>query len=161
MPKVVSNTTPLISLLKIGKLEILRDLYGEILVPQEVFNEIEAGRTKEFYIDISKTGWIRIEKIKDPRSLAYFLDLDKGEAEAIVLAVENNADLILLDETLGRFHAKHAGLKMTGTIGILLKAKQKGYISELKPLLYELRKKNVWISESLMDEILLLANEKL
>jgi predicted nucleic acid-binding protein len=160
MPKVVSNTTPLISFLKIGKLEILRDLYGEILVPQAVFNEIEAGKTKEFYTDISQTGWIRIEKIKDRRALTYFLDLDSGEAEAIVLAVENNADLILLDETLGRFHAKHAGLKITGTIGILLKAKQKGYISELKPLLHELRRKNVWLSKNLMEEILQLANEK-
>jgi predicted nucleic acid-binding protein len=160
MLKVVSNTTPFISLLKIGKLEILRDLYGEVLVPQAVFDEIEAGKTKEFYIDISEIGWIKVKKIKDRRSLTYFLDLDKGEAEAIVLAVENNADLILLDETLGRFHAKHAGLKMTGTIGILLKAKEKGYISELKPLLYELRRKKVWLSENLIEEILQLANEK-
>jgi predicted nucleic acid-binding protein len=72
MRKVVSNTTPLISLLKIGKLEILRNLYGEILVPQAVFNEIEAGKTKEFYIDISETGWIRIEKIKNRQSLTCF-----------------------------------------------------------------------------------------
>lgn len=160
MLRVVSNTTPLISLMKIGRLEILRDLYGEIYIPQEVFNEIEAGKTKEFYTDLSKIGWIRVEEIKDSLSPTYFLDLDKGEAEAIILAVENNADLILLDETVGRFHAKHAKLKITGTIGILLKAKEKGYISELKPLLLELRRKNVWISEGLMERVLQLANEK-
>ncbi len=63
MLKVVSNTTPIISLLKIGKLQIFKDLYGEIFIPQEVFNEIEAGKNKEFYADLSKIEWINIEKI--------------------------------------------------------------------------------------------------
>lgn len=75
--------------------------------------------------------------------MSYFLDLDKGEAEAIVLATEIAADLIILDESLGRFHAKHIGLKVTGTIGMLLKAKELGYITEIKPLLLELRTKKV------------------
>lgn len=159
MLKVVSNTTPVISLLKLDRLQILKDLYGEIYIPQEVFNEIEAGKNKEFYSNLSKFGWIKIEKIQNESSLSYFLDLDKGEAEAIVLATEKKADLIILDETLGRFHAKHAGLKVTGTIGILLKAKQLGYIVELKPLLLELRTKSVWLSDNFVGEILKLANE--
>lgn len=160
MPKTVSNTTPIISLLKIGKLQILKDLYGEIFVPQEVFNEIEAGKNKEYYTDLSKIEWIKVEKIQNPKSLSYFLDLDKGEAEAIVLATELDADLIILDESLGRFHAKHAGVKITGTIGILLKAKQLGYINEIKTLLLELREKTVWLSDKFVEEILLIANEK-
>ena len=65
MLKVVSNTTPIISLLKIGKLNIFKDLYGEIFIPQEVFNEIEAGKNKEFYTDLSKIDWIKIEKINN------------------------------------------------------------------------------------------------
>lgn len=160
MPKTVSNTTPIISLLKIGKLQILKDLYGEIFVPQEVFNEIEAGKNKEYYTDLSKIEWIKVEKIQNPKSLSYFLDLDKGEAEAIVLATELDADLIILDESLGRFHAKHAGVKITGTIGISLKAKQLGYINEIKTLLLELREKTVWLSDKFVEEILLIANEK-
>lgn len=160
MLKVVSNTTPIISLLKINKLEILKELYSEVYIPQEVFNEIEAGKDKEFYADLSKFEWIRIEKIENEKSLSYFLDLDKGEAEAIILATEKEADLIILDETLGRYHAKHARLKVTGTIGVLLKAKQLGHIAELKPLLIELRTKDVWLSESFIDDILKLANEK-
>lgn len=160
MPKIVSNTTPIISLLKIGKLPILKDLYKEIFIPQEVFNEIEAGRNKEFYEDLSSLDWVKIENIQNKKSLAFFLDLDKGEAEAIVLATEIEAELIILDETLGRFHAKHAGLKVTGTVGILLKAKQLGYITELKPLLLELRAKNVWLSDSFIEQILKLADEK-
>ncbi len=160
MLRVVLNTTPIISLLKIGKLKVLKDLYGEVFIPQEVYNEIEAGRNKEYYLDLLKIDWIKIEKIKNRNSLSYFLDLDKGEAEAIILASESKADLIILDETLGRFHAKHAKLKVTGTIGVLLKAKKYEFIAELKPLLLELKAKNVWISDKLVEEILIMAKEK-
>ena len=86
--------------------------------------------------------------------------MDKGEAEAIVLASEIGADFIILDETLGRFHAKHTGLKVTDTLGILLKAKQLGFVSELKSLLLELRIKGIWLSDRLIEEMLRLSNEK-
>ena len=128
-------------------------------IPQEVFNEIEAGKHKKYYLNLLTFEWIKIEQIQDRKSIAYFLDLDKGEAEAIVLATESEADLILFDESLGRFHAKHAGLRVTGTIGILVKAKKQGLISELKPLILELKDKGVWFSESLIERILELANE--
>lgn len=160
MPKVVSNTTPIISLLKIDKLIVLKNLYGEIFIPHEVFNELEAGKNKEYYTDLSKIAWIKVVKIKDEKSLSYFLDLDKGEAETIILATELGADLTILDETLGRYHAKHAKLKITGTLGILLKAKKSGYITELKPLLYELMDKGIWLSKNLIEKTLILANEK-
>lgn len=160
MRKVVSNTTPLISLLKLSKLELLKELYKEISIPFAVFQEIEAGRNKAFYQDLSTITWTKIREIKDKKALKYFLELDTGEAEAIVLANEIGADLIILDEKLGRFHAKHADLQVTGTIGILLKAKSMGLISAIKPLLQELIDKDVWISGTLMNEILQKANEK-
>ena len=150
MRKVVSNTTPIISLLKVGKLEILKELYQELFIPYEVYLEIEAGKNKEYYTDLTKVEWIRIVKIQSKKSLLFFLDLDKGEAEAIVLANETNADLIILDETLGRFHAKHIGLNVTGTIGILLKAKENGIIDKIKPILNELSQKGIWLSEKLI-----------
>jgi predicted nucleic acid-binding protein len=159
MPKVVSNTTPIISLLKLNRLDLLRQLYKKIYIPLAVYKEIEAGKAKEFYNDLSKFDWINIVEIQDKQAVKYFLDLDSGEAEAIVLATELNADLIILDEKLGRFHAKHADLKVTGTIGILLKAKADGLISELKPLLNELTKKDVWISDKLKKEILVITGE--
>lgn len=160
MLKVVSNTTPLISLLKLGRLDVLMELYQEILIPIAVFEEIEAGKNKSFYRNLSNIDWINIIKIENEDATRYFLDLDKGEAEAIILATEIGADLIIMDEKLGRFHAKHADLKVTGTVGVLIKAKREGIINELKPLLFELRAKDVWISEKFIDEILSLVHEK-
>lgn len=122
--------------------------------------KLKPEKNKEFYTDLSKIEWIKIEAIEHEKSLSFFLDLDKGEAEAIILATEKEADLIILDETLGRFHAKHIGLKVTGTIGVLIKAKQLGFITELKTLLLELRTKNVWLSDNFIEEILELVNEK-
>jgi len=117
MHKIVSNTTPLISLLKLSRLDILRELYGDVFLPTSVYNEIEAGKHKSYYQDLLKLDWIKITPVKDKQAVKYFLDLDAGEAEAIVLATELNADLIILDEKLGRFYAKHADLNVTGTIG--------------------------------------------
>jgi predicted nucleic acid-binding protein len=159
MLKVVSNTTPIISLLKLNQLEILRELYTEVIIPKAVYLEIENGKHKEYYQDLSKLSWIRIQKIQDKLSLNYFLDLDAGEAEAIILANEIGADLIIIDEKLGRLYAKHAELKVTGTLGILLKAKNIGIIKNIKPLLIELTEKNVWISNRLIDEICKLSDE--
>ena len=159
MRKVVSNTTPIISLLKVGKLEILKELYQELCIPYEVYLEIEAGKNKEYYTDLTKVEWIRIVKIQSEKSLLFFLDLDKGEAEAIALANETNADLIILDETLGRFHAKHIGWNVTGTIGVLLKAKEKGIIDKIKPILNELSQKGIWLSEKLIKQTLTKASE--
>ena len=154
MLKIVSNTTPIISLLKLNKLDLLHQLYEQIFIPVAVYNEIEAGKSKEYYKDLSNIDWINIVEIKDKQAVKYFLDLDAGESEAIVLATEINADMIILDEKLGRFHAKHADIKVTGTIGLLVKAKTQGLIEKLKPLLDELTRKDVWISEKLKNEIL-------
>ena len=160
MLKVVSNTTPLISLLKINRLDVLQALYGRISIPLAVYNEIEAGKHKSYYYDLAKLDWINIIAVKDTKAVKYFLDLDSGEAEAIVLASEIKADVIILDEKLGRFHAKHADLSVTGTICVLIKAKTKGLINEIKPLLNELTAKDVWISEKLKNEILSQVGEK-
>lgn len=159
MLRVVSNTTPIISLLKLDRLELLQKLYNQINIPKAVFNEIEAGKNKAYYKDLSKIEWININPIQDTNALKYFLDLDDGEAEAIILATEIEADLIIIDEKLGRFHAKHADLKITGTIGVLMKAKKEGYLKEIKPLLDELTEKNVWINENLKQDILKRVNE--
>lgn len=102
MPKIVSNTTPIISLLKIDKLDLLRKIYGTVIIPKTVFLEIERGKNKPYYTDLTKIEWIDIQEIEDRKSLHYFFDLDAGEAETIVLATEIEADLVIVDEILGR-----------------------------------------------------------
>jgi len=99
-------------------------------------------------------------EVQDKQAVRYFIDLDAGEAETIILATEIGADLTLLDEKVGRIYANHAELKVTGTIGVLIKAKQSGLIPELKPLLEELTAKDVWISEKLKREVLRLVGEE-
>ncbi len=159
MLKVVSNTTPIISLLKLSQIDILKKLYGKISIPKAVYKEIECGKNKGYYQDLSKIDWIKIQEIQDKKALKYFLDLDAGEAEAIVLATEIGADLIIIDEKLGRFHAKHTDLSITGTMGVLLKAKSKGLITQIKPLILELIDKDVWLSKKLIETILAKAGE--
>ena len=132
----------------------MQQLYSKIYIPLAVYQEIEAGKEKVYYKDLSEIKWINISQINDKQALKYFIELDAGEAEAIILATELNADLMIIDEKLGRFHAKHADLKVTGTIGILIKAKRAGLVDKLRPLLEELIDKDVWINKKLVVEIL-------
>jgi predicted nucleic acid-binding protein len=160
MPKVISNTTPILSLLKIDRLNLLRDLYGTVMIPQAVYREIEAGKDTAFYVDLTKITWIKIEQIHKNSTSIYFFDLDAGEAETLILAHEQHADLVILDETIGRMYAKWMGLNLTGTIGILLKAKAIGLVEKIAPLLEELKEKGSWLGPALVANTLKLAGEK-
>ncbi len=160
MRKIVSNTTPILSLLKIDKLALLKDLYGKIIIPLAVFQEIEKGKNKPYYKDISQFDWIEIKKIQDSNSRDYLFDLDDGEAEVLILAKEINADLVLLDEIIGRRYAKQLKINLTGTIGILLRAKQVGLISSVKDLLTELVEKGTWLNPKLISKVLIMAKEE-
>ena len=160
MHRIISNTTPILSLLKIDKLSLLKELYGKIIIPTAVYNEIEKGKEKSYYQDLELIDWIEIQDIQDPNSRDYFLDLDDGEAEVIILAKEQNADLVIMDEILGRRIAKQLNLKITGTIGVLLRAKENGHIKSLKDLLSELIEKGTWLNPKLISKVLKLANEK-
>jgi len=159
MRKVVSNTTPILSLLKIGKLDILRELYGKILIPQAVYNEIETGKNKDYYTDINELDWMDIKPIESSSARLYLFDLDDGEAETIILAQEQNADLLIIDEKIGRRYASQIPIPVTGTIGVLLKAKTHGIITAVAPLLQELRDKSSWMNNGLFEKTLHLAGE--
>ncbi len=160
MRKVISNTTPIISLLKINQLSLLKELYEELIVPHAVWREIEAGKDSEFYADLSVLSWIDIQSIKNDSALDYLTDLDRGEAEVIILGRELKADLVIIDESLGRQYARHFNLPLTGTLGVLLRAKKENLIPKIRPLVEELRRKNVWISEHVFRNVLQLAYEE-
>ncbi len=160
MRKIISNTTPIISLLKVDKLNLLKELYTKIIVPTAVYLEIENGKEKPYYQDLTQIDWIDIQEISNPDSRAYFLDLDDGEAEVLILAKEQNADLVIMDEIMGRRYSKQLGFNLTGTIGILLKSKEKGLISSVKNLLNELTEKGIWLSPKLISKALKLSKEE-
>jgi len=125
-----------------------------------VYQEIEKSRHKPYYQDLKEIEWIIIENIKNPDSLAFFVDLDKGEAEVLILAKEQKADLVILDEIMGRRYAKQLELNLTGTLGVLLKAKEKGIINSIKEILTELTEKGTWLNPKLIKKVIDMSNER-
>jgi predicted nucleic acid-binding protein len=139
--KVVSNTSPLINLAWIGQLALLRELYGVIHIPEAVWHEIVIqGAGQAGAKEVSSADWIKVCAAENKHLvLALHQELDAGEAEAIALALEQKADLLLMDERLGRETARYLGLNYTGLIGVLIEAKHKGLIGSIKEYLDKLR----------------------
>ncbi len=138
---IVSNASPLINLARIGKLSVLQELYGELIIPGAVWQEIVVeGAGQPGADEVKAADWIKQRAVTN-RQLTQALkqELDAGEAEAIALALEIGADLLLMDEHLGREVARHLGLRYTGLIGVLIEAKRKGFITSVKPCLDQLR----------------------
>ncbi len=159
---IVSNTSPIFYLSTIGQLDLLRQLYDEIVIPTTVFQEItNVGNTDVSATVVSTLNWIKTQSATD-RTLVNTLshELDPGEAEAIALALELNADRLLIDERLGRNAAIGLGLKVTGVLGILIAAKRSNLIQEVKPLLDTLIKRvGFWIHEQLYTDVLQVVDE--
>ena len=159
---VVSNTTPLIGLASIQRFELLREIFGELIIAQAVYDEAvvagrEVGGAKR---EVSTATWIKTINVKDRLAVDVLLDeLDLGEAETIVLARELGADWVLMDEKKGRRKLTQLGLQKIGTLGILLKAKQVGLIPALRPELDLLRQRGFGVSQGVIDAVLRQANE--
>lgn len=123
---VVSDTTPLISLLKINRINLLERLFGEVMIPQAVFNELTVD--DRFLLEaeqIRQQNFIVVKPINNPESVSILkrvTGLDQGESEAIVMTDELKADLLLMDEAKGRNVSAQMGIKFMGTIGILMAA---------------------------------------
>ena len=138
---VVSNASPLINLARIGRLLLFRNLYGQLTIPEAVWNEVVIeGNDQPGASEIEAATWIRRKVVTDNQLVRILQqDLDDGEAEAIALAVEEEADLLLMDERIGRESANHLGLRYVGLVGVLVEAKSKALVREIKPLLDALR----------------------
>ena len=158
---VVSDSTILIGLVKIGKLDLLKEIFSKVFIPEEVFKEVvERGKGKPGSKVIKKAAWIEPRPVKDKIQVAFLLgSLEKGEAEVLVLSRELKADLILLDEEKARKSAVIAGFKVMGLLGLFILAKNLDLIHEVRPLVDELMIKKFRISEKLIEETLKRAGE--
>jgi predicted nucleic acid-binding protein len=157
---IVCDASPLIALSLCNKLDLLDTLFKEVVLPERVYQEVsregkpEAGKI---------AAWARgkVQKVgKQPLFQAINLSLDAGESEAITLYWEKAADFLLIDEQRGRRIAAQNGIKIIGTLGILLLAKEKGLVDVIKPFLDQLWASPIRISDSLYQDILKLAGEK-
>ena len=139
--RVVSNSSVLINLARIGKLDLLHELYGELVIPEAVWQEVVIkGAGQPGTDEVKAATWIK-KHVNTNKQLVHALrqDLDAGEAEAIAVASEVKAELLLMDERLGRETAHHLGLRYIGLIGVLIEARRRGLISAVKPHLDALR----------------------
>jgi len=157
---VVVNTTPIIALSLIGQLELLHRLYGRVLVPSAVQAEVLAGGVASAGLrELRDATWVDVVSLQDPGRADLITDLERGEAEVIALAQERNADLVIIDERLARRHATRLGMRLTGTLGILLRAKQLGMVDAVAPLIDELRQGGIYLGKDVVSEVLRLADE--
>lgn len=156
---VVSNSTILIGLARINKLDLLKKLFSKVYIPDTVFSELtRTGNTGAS--DIKKVSYLERISPKDEKQVALLLgSLDRGEAEVLVLSKELNADLVLLDEEKARKVVVIAGFEVMGLMGVLLTAKRCGFLKAIKPLIEELKKKKFRVAEDIIAEILKSAEE--
>lgn len=161
MRKVIVNSTPLIALCHVNQLGVLKSIYGEITIPQAVYKEISVKKDSICKKQVEAAlDWIHVEHIQNEMAKAmYKTQLHEGEVEVMILAKETEADLVIIDDANAKKHARYLGLPVTGTLGVLIKAKDRGFISELKPILEEMVAKNIFLSDKLINMCLQQVNE--
>lgn len=154
---IVSNASPLINLARIGRLNLLSQLYSELLIPDAVWQEVVVeGAGYPGAEDVRNAVWIKRRSVANTQLVqALTQELDAGEAEAIALALEAEAELLLMDERLGRENARHLGVRYTGLIGVLVEAKHKGFIDSIEYELDALRSiAGFYMSDTLRNRVL-------
>jgi hypothetical protein len=157
---IVVNSSPLIALSRIGHLQLLPDIYSEVYIPLAVQKEIVSVGIRVGTEAVKNASWIHVVTVSNPNAVHLFRKkLDAGESEAIVLAVELNAELLLMDELKGRRIAEAMGLNISGTLGTLVLAKKRGFLTELKPLLAALMTSEFRMAKPLYHKVLSLVGE--
>lgn len=163
---VVSDTSVLIHIARIDRFSLLYRIYSGIIIPQAVWREtVEEGSERPGAPETRSArdaGWIEVAAVESDTSAHRLLHqaLDDGEAAALALADQIGADLVLLDESAARRRAEGLGLRKTGTVGVILRAKQEGLIEEVRPELDALRATSFWIGNPLYRRILEAADEQ-
>lgn len=157
---VIADTTPIITLLKLERLDLLEKLFGVVIIPVAVYEELTSNQKylTEAQI-ISDCSFLKCREVFDRQSIKILREvvgLDAGESEAIALADEQGADLLIIDERKGRRVAKQMGLKITGTIGILIQAFDCKILlrQEILACIEILRNSDIRISDALFETVL-------
>lgn len=155
MPKtesIVLNTSPIITLVAaLGNLNVLQVVYRQVLVPFEVCQEILAGGSTGFAVaEFEATSWL--QKWPTPLEISPILlnSIDQGEADVIQLALNENIQTVCIDEAVGRRIARLSGLSLTGSIGILLRAKREGYPVSMQQAIQSMRNRGIRLSEKVI-----------
>ena len=162
--EVVADTSPLIALARIGELDLLRRLYGRVAVPPAVKGELAIGSDRPGARVLEAAlaaGWISVRSVSDRvsvRELSMLLDL--GEAEAIEVAAQRRAQVLLIDDARGRRTARRRGIPVAGVAGVLLAAKSRGEIAAVGPILRRLSEAGYRLSPRLVAEVLSAAGEE-
>ena len=161
---VISDTSPLSGLAIVGQLSLLQALYGQIVIPEAVASELRRGAQDDARIaQALALNWIETKSPTNTRlidELQTVYKLDKGESEAISLALELKADALLIDERLGRREASRLGLSITGMLGVLLVAKKQSLVSAIRPIVdARIGEAGFRISDQLYREVLAVAEE--
>ena len=159
--RVISNTSPLLYLFRIGKIHLLEKIYGEVVVPYQVNQELEEGAKQGNLVPrLMDYKWLRLESVRIPEFLLLVPDLGIGEAATIALGMENPSDVLLvIDDMLGRRIAGLHNLRVTGLAGILMKSKSLGLIPSLEDCLGELRRKGFYLKQQVIDDMLKISGE--
>lgn len=163
-PVVISNSTPIILLQKIGQLDLLRQLYSKICIANAVYQEVIIdGAEKTGQGDfISKYDWIEIAEIKNIEAKTMFTtSLHDGEVETMILSMEKSADLCIIDDLLARKYAKRFNLNIIGTLGLLVTAKKRGFVKEVKPLINQLIEAGMFVGDDLYNAVISMAEERM
>lgn len=161
MVVVVSDTSPIRALAHLSRTELLRDLYGTVLIPPGVADELNQPSTGGPVVNVDTIPYLQVREPGDRNAVNRFLQsLDLGESEALALAEELDASILLMDEAAGRAVGQQLRFLVVGTCGVLLRAKQRGLIAELKPLLDDLiNNLGFFVSRRLRSQVLAAAGE--
>ncbi|MEA5448297.1 DUF3368 domain-containing protein [Leptolyngbya sp. CCNP1308] len=159
---IVSNTSPISNLAKVSQLGLMQQVYGRILIPRAVHEELlDPGAGATVIAAVQSADWLEVLSVKNQELVSELRTrVNIGEAEAIALAVEVQAPRLIIDERLGRQAASNLGIKVIGALGILLLAKRRKLIIDVRPIMDNLiNQANFRISQQLYADVLDAANE--
>jgi len=143
---IVADAGPIIVFVRIGRLALLQQIVETVVIPDAVYDELViAGHGRPGAEEISQSVWIQNESIRDPRATQHFSDiLAQGEKEAILLAEERQATL-LLDDQRARQESRNRGIEVVGVLWVLGEAKRRGFVTEVRPIIDELLAVGYWL----------------